>query len=367
MGFFSNTKQEVRRLQQQVKSLQKDKENLVKENTRLQEQLTNNQENFKHSNAEQEFSKGLNTYWKNFAQSISGTINTFEYLNSLVADNNQAAASAADITQRHTSQASQLAEQLGSLKQKNLATATSLASLTEQVEQIDSMSNQIQGIADQTNLLALNAAIEAARAGETGRGFAVVADEVRSLAAHTHESTLKITNLVSQIKVSSQQTQVSIEQQTQELDDLVTDFTSSLEEVRSLGEIALNLSQSSRQAANLSDLELAKLDEISILLSVFRALLGQIQLSADQVPDDTTCRLGQWYNQGAAAEIQALAEFKSMAIPHEKVHQQAAASLAAKEAGNLELALQELNQMEAANTQVMNYLAKITASIKRTS
>lgn len=366
MGIFSNTKQEMRALQQKIASLQADKAKLVKENQGLQEQLTAHQTSLEQSNAEQKFIKGLNIYWQNFAESLSGIINTFEYLNRLVADNNQAAARVKEVTLDHNTQAVRLAQQLGSLKQKNLATAASLADLTEQVDQIDSMSNQIQGIADQTNLLALNAAIEAARAGESGRGFAVVADEVRSLAAHTHESTLKITNLVSQIKMSSQQTQTNIEQQTQELEELVDGFTSGQQQVNSLGDTALDLAKSSKQAANLSDLELAKLDEISILLSVFRALLGQIHLPSNQVPDDSKCRLGQWYRQGAA-EIQALSEFKSMAIPHEKVHQQAVASLAAKEAGNLESSLRELNQMEAANTQVMNYLAKITASIKRTS
>lgn len=61
----------------------------------------------------------------------------------------------------------------------NLVTA--MNDMSEQINQIDSLLGEINGISSQTNLLALNAAIEAARAGDAGRGFAVVADEVRSL------------------------------------------------------------------------------------------------------------------------------------------------------------------------------------------
>lgn len=72
--------------------------------------------------------------------------------------------------------------------------------LSEQANQIGSISQFVSDLANQTNMLALNSAVEAVRAGENGKGFSVVANEIRRLADQSQRSAEKIYVLVSEIQ-----------------------------------------------------------------------------------------------------------------------------------------------------------------------
>lgn len=62
-----------------------------------------------------------------------------------------------------------------------------LDDVTKDVDKVEGLITNIEGINKQTSLLALNARIEAARAGDAGKGFAVVAHEVQELAKSVNE------------------------------------------------------------------------------------------------------------------------------------------------------------------------------------
>ncbi len=137
------------------------------------------------------------------AETLTTTAATIEEITvsiNHIADNarlaEQTASKTGAVSQHSASAVSALAADIGQISQEVGRLATTLGSLGERSNAMNSIIGAIREIADQTTLRALKAAIDAARAGESGRGFAVVADEVRKLAERTSKATVEIGRLI---------------------------------------------------------------------------------------------------------------------------------------------------------------------------
>lgn len=172
--------------------------------------------------------------------SIEETAASMEELTQTVRQNSDNARQASELA----GEVSQTARDGGKVMTRVVETMEEITTSSQKVTDIIGL---IDSISFQTNILALNASVEAARAGEQGRGFAVVANEVRSLASrsanasqdirtlletsHGHvnqgaeavreardtisqviESTERMTSLIHEISVASQEQSEGIEQ-----------------------------------------------------------------------------------------------------------------------------------------------------------
>ena len=93
-------------------------------------------------------------------------------------------------------------EGMSILNEKVMAIASQISQLSEQAQQIATITNLVSDVAAQTNMLALNAAVEAVHAGEHGKGFSIVASEIRKLADQSKKSAEKINSLVNHIQTA---------------------------------------------------------------------------------------------------------------------------------------------------------------------
>ncbi|MGY5540477.1 methyl-accepting chemotaxis protein [Vibrio brasiliensis] len=86
----------------------------------------------------------------------------------------------------------QFVDTLVDVSEKSISAVHSIHDMSDKLDAVFRLLEQVRGLSEQTNLLALNAAIEAARAGDAGRGFAVVAQEVRNLSVKAEELNIQI-------------------------------------------------------------------------------------------------------------------------------------------------------------------------------
>ncbi|MCP3872284.1 MAG: methyl-accepting chemotaxis protein [Desulfobacteraceae bacterium] len=122
-----------------------------------------------------------------------------------------------------------------------------VSELGRAAEEINKVTDTINGISSQTNLLALNATIEAARAGEAGKGFAVVANEIKELAGQTAGATEDIAKNINEIQTQIKGAVTEIQEISQiinQINDFVNDAAESIGlQAITTNEITENISQ----------------------------------------------------------------------------------------------------------------------------
>ncbi|QIT55674.1 hypothetical protein HC341_10915 [Aquisalimonas sp. 2447] len=111
-------------------------------------------------------------------------------------------------------------EMVVEMSRHSVDAAHSMDDIVAQMNTVNSLLDDIRGIAKQTDLLALNASIEAARAGEAGRGFAVVAEQVRALAEQANSFNDQIGQQVGSARAVIDQARASVsEMASQDMND----------------------------------------------------------------------------------------------------------------------------------------------------
>ena len=304
--------------------------------------------------------EGVASNLPRFANSLGSALNSFNLLSGKLDDDRVNAQTAAQESTQSRSALEKIAGNLQTMIERITATGDSVEGLSKRASEIGGIVQLIREIAEQTNLLALNAAIEAARAGETGRGFAVVADEVRKLAERTAKATAEISGLVTSIQDETDKARQTMELGKADAASHSAENSNALQRMQHLFDTANLVQDSIASSAHRAKIESANIQELSLKLEVYKALLGVSNLRPEDIIDETQCLLGQWYYDGEGREIFSREPgYREMETPHKQVHEMARRALTCHYAGDATGAIDALQQMEDANLSVMQGLQRM--------
>ena len=295
-----------------------------------------------------------------FTQSLSTLKQSFGDLSGMLDERREATRTTADQSSQASEAMGSLTDRLTRIKEQITDTASTMKALNSDTEAINKLVEVIDDVSSQTNLLALNASIEAARAGEHGRGFSVVADEVRKLAGRAADATQEIGDVVTRIRERANDATSKSQDNADATLSLTEDADGARSKLQQLIELAQQSGYTLGEAALIAEVELANLEELEIKMTVYQILGGSTHLTADDLPDETECRLGQWYYQGTGKQMFGDSrEFDALEAPHREVHIQAREAARHYANGDFEQATAALSLMEEYNLDVMTRLQRL--------
>ncbi|MCW2238060.1 methyl-accepting chemotaxis protein [Azospirillum canadense] len=300
------------------------------------------------------------------------------------------------------------------------STAAKIDDLAAASDRIGEILVSIDAISKQTNLLALNATIEAARAGEAGKGFAVVATEVKALANQTAQATEDIRGRIEALRgemasivEAMRQNGTAVARGQEVIAATGTEMTTVAEQVGNVGrrmhEIADILGQQSETSTRISGgigtvatmaarndtligsviqsvnssnsaiaqrveqiatlktpralCEIAKIDHVVFKKKIVDALMGRLSLSANEIANHQTCRLGAWYESVDNPAIRTAPAYRALEDSHRRVHDHGKAALRLKAEGKEAEAMAELKQLNDASHEVLRLLGELSEAL----
>jgi len=162
------------------------------------------------------------------------------------------------------------------------AIATTILALSEQTQQVGEITTAVSALAQQSKMLALNASIEAAKAGEAGKGFAVVAAEVKDLAEQSQQATLQVQKILEDIRHATDRAVIATEEGTKQADAGMSLVERTTEAVQKLSQVIHETSVASQQIVAAVRQESSGIDQVSIAMTDINKAARQVAAATQQ-------------------------------------------------------------------------------------